>query len=807
MQAAAARWFPHSSGPPLLLLSLPSSASPQQLRRLLRRRFFPSLSVLLLSSAAPYSTPCLSSSSSCENPALGAANCCAINPRSTSNFPFLSSHSRSCRQTFSASRPQKKQDIKLISQALGTLPFNKAESFPLFFGSSTGSLFSPSIPKPNGGLVQVQIRTLACSSFLTKQVTAAAASSSSTTTPRSSPTSRSGALLEFLRFGSQYITNRIPKTFYKPNSSFTKYRHFHNRYHSTRQHSHPSNRKRLVVYAGTSVFLALIGIYTVTESDPSSPALFELPKPLAALTSRSLYDWWSASPETSAAPSSAPPSAPQNPIIPNNMTTTLQGRPETLTPEQEAKLKEFWNATLKLFGQSATDIENEIAAVEEEAASTNANDQDGSIDRTDSEVSLKKKRKFFSRSKKDKKDKDIKDKEKDSAPSSGATTPSLGGDPEDKYNQGKDFKAALASQTPEQLRSTFWGFVKYDNPDGLLLRFLRARKWDVDKALVMMVSTMHWRGQEVLVEEIVKDGELHAVENGNDGFMKQLRIGKSYIHGVDKEDRPVCIVSARLHRAGDQTEESLERYTVYLIETTRMLLKPPVDTACILFDMTGFGLANMDYAPVKFMIKCFEAHYPECLGVCLVHKAPWVFQGIWKIIRGWLDPVVASKVHFTSDVNDLAKFINKSQIPKFLEGDEDWEYEYVEPVPGENPFLDSTKPEDLEEKQLLTEERWRIIEEYEQNTRDWIKEESKGATVNTPVKDERSGLRERLKINYWGLDKYLRAQTYYDRIGMIGKNGEVDFYPAKKGEKEEEKKVNGNGTAEVPAHTSDEDLD
>jgi hypothetical protein len=59
--------------------------------------------------------------------------------------------------------------------------------------------------------------------------------------------------------------------------------------------------------------------------------------------------------------------------------------------------------------------------------------------------------------------------------------------------------------------------------------------------------------------------------------------------------------------------------------------------------MTGFSMANMvrtssvkvehmlsmlqDYSPVKFMIKCFEANYPESLGVVLVHKAPWVFQG------------------------------------------------------------------------------------------------------------------------------------------------------------------------------------
>lgn len=61
--------------------------------------------------------------------------------------------------------------------------------------------------------------------------------------------------------------------------------------------------------------------------------------------------------------------------------------------------------------------------------------------------------------------------------------------------------------------------------------------------------------------------------------------------------------------------------------------------------MTDFALANMvccphslliyipntnrnrqDYTPVKFMIKCFEANYPESLGSVLIHKAPWIFS-------------------------------------------------------------------------------------------------------------------------------------------------------------------------------------
>lgn len=40
-----------------------------------------------------------------------------------------------------------------------------------------------------------------------------------------------------------------------------------------------------------------------------------------------------------------------------------------------------------------------------------------------------------------------------------------------------------------------------------------------------------------------------------------------------------------------------------------------------------------DYTPVKFMIKCFEANYPESLGVVLVHKAPWIFQGSFQSNR------------------------------------------------------------------------------------------------------------------------------------------------------------------------------
>src|SRR5690349_3323634 len=132
--------------------------------------------------------------------------------------------------------------------------------------------------------------------------------------------------------------------------------------------------------------------------------------------------------------------------------------------------------------------------------------------------------------------------------------------------------------------------------------------------------------------------------------------------------------------------------------------------------MTDFSMANMDYTPVKFMIKCFEANYPESLGTVLVYKAPWVFNAVWSIVRGWLDPVVASKVSFVKNVDELEKFVPRNQIPKELGGTEDWSYSYPEPVPGENAAMD-----DVPARQAVEAERAHIVARYEAAVQDWIR--------------------------------------------------------------------------------------
>ena len=235
------------------------------------------------------------------------------------------------------------------------------------------------------------------------------------------------------------------------------------------------------------------------------------------------------------------------------------GRHGNLTSEQEAKLKDFWRATLRVFGVPPP-------GTVKLSDSTTGSVQDNALT---PEKKKRRKRSLFGRKRHDEEEED--------------------GDDDDKYGQTKEFHEALANNTPDELRRAFWSMVKHDHPDDLLLRFLRARKWNVDKALVMLISTMQWRFQDVHVDDdIVKNGELAALissrgsgpeaKEGTD-FMTQLRMGKSFLHGTDREGRPMCFVRVRLHKQGEQSEASLERYTVHVIETARLLLTPPVDTA------------------------------------------------------------------------------------------------------------------------------------------------------------------------------------------------------------------------------------
>ena len=257
--------------------------------------------------------------------------------------------------------------------------------------------------------------------------------------------------------------------------------------------------------------------------------------------------------------------------------TSLPGRPGNLTVEEEAKLQEMWAATLSVFGVPGF-------------GDTNGDTASMTGSETLEQGEHKSRAGTFASGKKGKKRMGIFNRKNqiDAASENADGASAMNAD--DKYGQTKAYHKVLESQSPDDLRKAFWSMVKHDNPDGLLLRFLRARKWDVQNALVMLIAAMHWRTQEMHVDDdIIRKGEAGslddcrslnaAVKKEGEDFLAQMRLGKSFLHGTDREGRPMCFVRVRLHKQGEQTETSVERFTVYTIETARYLLGYNVDTA------------------------------------------------------------------------------------------------------------------------------------------------------------------------------------------------------------------------------------
>lgn len=78
--------------------------------------------------------------------------------------------------------------------------------------------------------------------------------------------------------------------------------------------------------------------------------------------------------------------------------------------------------------------------------------------------------------------------------------------------------------------------------------------------------------------------------------------------------------------------------------------------------------------------------------------------------------------------------------------------------------------QDSTAKETIKGERSELIKSYESETLNWISGEDAG--------EGRTRLAQRIAENYWKLDPYVRARSLYDRSGVIGEGGKLNFYPS-----------------------------
>ncbi|KAG0255807.1 hypothetical protein BG011_004930, partial [Mortierella polycephala] len=162
--------------------------------------------------------------------------------------------------------------------------------------------------------------------------------------------------------------------------------------------------------------------------------------------------------------------------------------------------------------------------------------------------------------------------------------------------------------TGQDLQKAFWKLTMMDHPDVLVLKYIRARKWILADALKMFINCLKWRIVERMDELIqLSDQELDAKYPK---FIEQMRMGKGYLRGADPHGRPMSVINTRFHFKGDQPAETIHRFTLHTMECGRMVVPEGTENVIVLFDLSDFGLQNMDWGFVRLFVQCFESYFP-----------------------------------------------------------------------------------------------------------------------------------------------------------------------------------------------------